>query len=65
MKETFNYDEAMKEVQDIISQLESSDCTIDALSAKIEKAVLLLKQCKTSLTTTDQKVKELLESLND
>ncbi len=65
MEETFNYDEAMKEVQDIINELESSDCALDALSAKIEKAVLLLKQCKTSLTTTDQKIKQLLDSLDD
>lgn len=65
MTEQFNYDEALREVQDIISQLESADCTIDSLSSKIERAVNLLKQCKATLTTTDHKIKQLLDSLND
>jgi exodeoxyribonuclease VII small subunit len=59
-KQTDNYQKAMEELQEILSQLEREEITVDQLAEKVERASLLLKQCEDRLKSTEEKVKKII-----
>lgn len=59
-KQTDTYQKAMEELQEILSQLEREEITVDQLAAKVERASLLLKQCEDRLKSTEEKVKKII-----
>lgn len=65
MKENPNYSEAFEELQQIVSEIEEGTITIDELSEKVKRAALLIKICKTKLTTTEEDVNQILKELGD
>jgi exodeoxyribonuclease VII small subunit len=50
----------MEELQEILSQLEREEITVDQLAEKVERASLLLKQCEDRLKSTEEKVKKII-----
>lgn len=65
MKETINYEQAYKELELIVNQIEDGEIGIDDLSEKIKRASVLLKFCKSKLISTQQDVEKILEDLED
>lgn len=61
MKENLTYTQAMKELEQIVAQLEDNSLDIDQLSAKVKKAQQLIAFCRERLTQTDEEVKKLLQ----
>lgn len=61
MKENLTYTQAMKELEQIVAQLEDNSLDIDLLSAKVKKAQQLIAFCRERLTQTDEEVKKLLQ----
>ncbi len=59
-----NYQEAFEELQQIVSDLEDGQVTVDELSEKVSRAALLIKICKSKLTQAEQNVQEILESMD-
>lgn len=57
------YTEAFQELQQIVSEMEEGEITIDELSEKVKRAALLIKICKTKLTTTEEDVNKILKEL--
>jgi exodeoxyribonuclease VII small subunit len=58
-----NYTEAFRELQEIVSEIEGGDISVDALSDKVKKAALLIKICKDKLTSTEGDVNQILKEL--
>jgi exodeoxyribonuclease VII small subunit len=63
MKNQPNYTEAFKELQEIVSEIEGGDISVDELSEKVKRAALLIKICKDKLTATEEDVNQILKEL--
>lgn len=61
MEKELTYTQAMKELEQIVAQLEDNSLDIDQLSEKVKKAQLLIAFCRERLTQTDEEVKKLLQ----
>ena len=65
MSERINYTTAFEELQQIVTEIEQGEITIDELSQKVKRATELIKICKTKLTTTEEDVNKILKELSD
>jgi exodeoxyribonuclease VII small subunit len=65
MSEIINYTTAFKELQEIVTEIEQGEITVDELSQKVKRASELIKICKTKLTTTEEDVNKILKELSD
>ena len=61
----FSYSMALKELQEILNDLESDQVDIDELTKKVERANTLIQKCQTRLTSTQMQVEKIIEALND
>jgi exodeoxyribonuclease VII small subunit len=60
-----NYSEAFEELQEIVSEIEGGDISVDELSNKVKRAALLIKICKDKLTATEGDVNQILKELEE
>lgn len=58
------YADAIKELEEIVSKMESDKCDIDSLTQYTTRALELLKFCKDRLFKTDEEVKKCLEEIS-
>ena len=58
-----NYTEAFEELQEIVSEIEGGDISVDQLSDKVKRAAILIKICKDKLTATAGDVNQILKEL--
>lgn len=64
MNEKINYTEAFEELQTIVSEIEQGEISVDELSEKVKRAAMLIKICKSKLTTTEEDVNKILKELD-
>lgn len=62
---TQNYEESFIELQQIVSELEDGEISVDELAEKIKRAASLIDFCKKKLKTTEEDVSKILEELGD
>lgn len=55
------YEESMKRLEQIVSDIENNKLDIDLISDKIKEAQELIKFCKDKLYKTDEEIQKLLE----
>ncbi|MCI6209110.1 MAG: exodeoxyribonuclease VII small subunit [Prevotellaceae bacterium] len=55
------YEEAIRQIEDIVERLENDEMDIDSLGTELKKAQKLIKLCKDKLTKTEEEVKKILE----
>ena len=65
MNEKMTYTAAFDELQEIVNEIEQGEISVDELSAKVKRASVLIKICKTKLTTTEEDVQKILKELED
>jgi exodeoxyribonuclease VII small subunit len=58
-----NYTEAFEELQEIVSEIEQGEISVDKLSEKVKRAAVLIKICKAKLATTEEDVATILKEL--
>ena len=58
-----NYTEAYEELQNIESEIEGGEISVDILSEKVKRAALLIRICKNKLTSTEEDVGRILKEL--
>ncbi|HTE32893.1 MAG TPA: exodeoxyribonuclease VII small subunit [Chryseolinea sp.] len=63
MKEGQNYTEAFEELQQIVTEIEDGQISVDELSEKVKRAATLIKVCKAKLTSTEEDVAKILKEL--
>ena len=54
------YEEAIRQIEEIVNRLENDDIDIDTLGRERKKAQKLIKMCKDKLTKTEEEVKKIL-----
>ena len=64
MSDKIGYTEAFEELQQIVSEIEQGEISVDELSEKVKRAALLIKVCKAKLTTTEEDVSKILKELD-
>lgn len=62
MKKGMKYEEAMRELEQIVTRMENGEPDIDTLAAQLKTAQELIKYCKDKLTKTDEDIKKILEN---
>jgi exodeoxyribonuclease VII small subunit len=65
MKTQINYTEAFEELQQIVSEIEEGEISVDELSIKVKRASELIKICKNKLTSTEEDVNQILKELEE
>ncbi|WP_420266148.1 exodeoxyribonuclease VII small subunit [Candidatus Magnetominusculus dajiuhuensis] len=65
MKQGFKYSEALKEIEGIISEIESETIDVDVLTEKVKRAIKLIKACKARLRTTEEDLKDVLKDFSE
>ena len=60
MKKNIKYEEAVRELENIVAQMENGQLDIDTLSARLARAQELIEVCKSMLLKTDNEIKKLL-----
>ena len=58
-----SYNEAMAEVEQILSSLEKDNPDIDEMSRNVKRAVELLQICRKKLYQTDEEIKKVFDDL--
>ena len=58
------YEEAVRQLEDIVRKMENDELDIDQLSDQLKRAKELVKLCKDKLTKTDEEIKKLLSEDN-
>jgi exodeoxyribonuclease VII small subunit len=60
MSEKLNYTDAFEELQEIVSDIEDGEISVDELSKKVKRASELIRICKEKLNETEDDVKKIL-----
>ena len=61
--EKTSYTEAKKELETIVSAIESGELDVDALTEKVKRASELITFCKEKLTKTDRELQKILDDI--
>ena len=59
-KLNMKYEEAIKELENIVSKIEKNELDIDQLTDRLKEAQKLIKLCKDKLYKTDEEIKAML-----
>lgn len=65
MKDKLTYSAAFDELQQIVSDIERGEISVDDLSVKVKRAAELIRFCKMKLSTTEEDVKQILRELDE
>ena len=60
-----SYEEAMKEIEEILARIESEELDIDELAEKVRRVSALLKFCRDKLTKTNEEVEKILGEMEE
>jgi exodeoxyribonuclease VII small subunit len=60
-KQKFNYSKSLKEIEEIVKQIESGELDVDKLADKVKKATELIEQCREKLRTTEEDLDRILK----
>jgi exodeoxyribonuclease VII small subunit len=61
--ENTSYERAFTELQELISDIENGEISVDQLSEKVKRASVLIQFCKDKLRATELDVEKILEDL--
>lgn len=61
MAKEIKYEEALSQLEDIVSKMENEELDIDELTTELKQAQKLVKLCKDKLTKTDKVIKTILK----
>ncbi|MCK4912537.1 MAG: exodeoxyribonuclease VII small subunit [Candidatus Omnitrophica bacterium] len=60
-KKTIKYSEAVEELEEILSELESESVDVDDMAVKVKKAVELIKLCRERIEKTELEVTKIVK----
>jgi len=60
-KKQLKYSEAIEELRQILSDLESEKVDVDEVSLKVKRAVELIAVCREKIETTEMEVKKVVK----
>ncbi len=60
MEEKIKYEEAVREIERIVRQMENDELDLDSLAGQLKRAQELLKLCRDKLTKTESDINAVL-----
>ena len=60
MNENKKYEDAVRELEQIVNRMENDELDIDSMGEQLKRAQQLIKLCKDKLTKTDEEIKKIL-----
>lgn len=60
MKKNMKYEEAVREIEHIVAQMENDELDLDSLAGQLARAQELLKLCRNKLTKTENDINAVL-----
>jgi len=60
-KKMIKYSEAVEELNEILSELESERVDVDDVAVKVKKAIELIKLCREKITNTELEVEKIVK----
>lgn len=65
MSDIPTYTDAFSELQQIVTEIEQGEISVDELSEKVKRAAYLIRICKSKLTTTEEDVNKIFKELEE
>ncbi len=65
MSEEINYTQAFSELQEIVSDIEIGEISVDELAEKVKRAGVLIGICREKLSKTEEDVEQILKELEE
>lgn len=65
MPKEMKYEEAVRQLEDIVAKMESNELDVDSLSQQLKTAQKLIKLCKDKLSRADSDIKKILQDDNN
>lgn len=65
MPKEMKYDEAIRQLEEIVAKMESNELDVDSLSQQLKTAQKLIKLCKDRLSRADSDIKKILQDGNN
>jgi exodeoxyribonuclease VII small subunit len=62
-KKDFYFNDAVKEIEKILMNIETGNLDVDKLSDEVKKASELIKQCQKKLRTTEEEINSIFRDL--
>lgn len=62
-KKEFSFNNAVKEIEKILGEIESGELDVDKLSVAVRQASELIKQCQKKLRTTEEEINSIFKDL--
>jgi len=62
-KKEFSFNEAVKEIEKILGNIESGILDVDKLSVEVKKAAELIRQCQKKLRSTEEEINSIFKDL--
>ena len=56
------YEEAMRQLQEIVRKMENDELDIDQMTEQLKRAQALIKLCRDKLMKTDEEIRNLLKN---
>lgn len=60
MNNGFKYEEAVREIEQIVAKMENNTTDIDAMGEQLKRAQELIRLCKDKLTKTDEEIRKII-----
>lgn len=61
---SIKYNTAVKEIEEILRQIENEELDVDDLSTKVKRAYFLLHLCKEKLHSTEKDIEKIMHDFN-
>jgi exodeoxyribonuclease VII small subunit len=62
-KKEFSFNEAVKEIDKILRNIENGDLDVDKLSIEVKRASELIRQCQKKLRSTEEEINSIFKDL--
>lgn len=62
MMKELKYEDAVRQLEEIVAKMESDELDVDSLSLQLKTAQKLIRLCKDKLAKTDEEIKKTLEN---
>lgn len=61
MPKEMKYEDAVRQLEEIVAKMENNELDVDSLSQQLKTAQKLIKMCRDKLTRTDADIRKILD----
>lgn len=62
-KKDFSFNDAVKEIEKILQNIETGNLDVDKLSDEVKRASELIKQCQKKLRSTEEEINSIFKDM--